>query len=74
MKRDLTRKESSQEVFETINKASMKWFLNLRSENIPVNRLLHKVKDSYFAKELWVPNFQAFDGWLEKWKRRQFDS
>ena len=47
----------------------MKWLLNLRSENIPVNGLLLKEKASDFAKELGVPNFQASDGWLERWKK-----
>ena len=49
------------EVFETINKALMKWLLNLRRENIPINGLLLKEKASDFAKELGVPNFQASD-------------
>ena len=49
------------EVFETINKALMKWLLNLRRENIPINGLLLKEKTSDFAKELGVPNFQASD-------------
>ena len=49
------------EVFETISKALMKWLLNLRSENIPINGLLLKEKASDFAKELGVPNFQASD-------------
>ena len=46
----------------------MKWLLNLRNENIPVNGLL-KGKTSDFSKEPGVPNFQASDGWLEKWKK-----
>ena len=49
------------EVFETINKALVKWLLNLRRENIPINGLLLKEKASDFAKELGVPNFQASD-------------
>ena len=40
----------------------MKWLLNLRGENTPVNGLLLKEKASDFAEELGVPNFQAPDG------------
>ena len=47
----------------------MKWLLNLHSENIPVKALVLKKKASDFVKELGVSNFQASDGWLEKWKK-----
>ena len=43
--------------------------IELHSENIPVKALVLKKKTSDFVKELGVPNFQASDGWLEKWKK-----
>ena len=42
---------------------------SLRSKNAPVSGVLIKEKASYFAKELTFKNFQASDGWLEKWKK-----
>ena len=38
--------------------------------NIPVNGVLIKEKALYFVKELIFKNFQASDGWLDKWKKR----
>ena len=55
----LNSKRIKPEVFEAINKALVKWLLKLRSENIPVN-----------CAQLGVPNFQASDRLLEKWKKR----
>ena len=48
----------------------LKWFKRLRFENITVNGVLTKEKALYFAKELTFENFQASDGWLDKWKKR----
>ena len=52
------------------NKAVLKSFKRLRSENVPVNGVLMKEKALYFAKELTFENFQVSDGWLDKWKKR----
>ena len=68
----LNSKRIKVELFETINKAPIKWLLNLRSKNIPVNSLLLKEKASDYVKELGVPIFQASDGLLEKWKKSKF--
>ena len=58
------------EKYEDLNKTLMKWFFNCRSENIPLNEPLLKEKAIAFATELKIENFQASDGWLEKWKKR----
>ena len=58
------------EKYEDLNKALRKWFLNCQSENIPLNGPLLKEKAIAFATELKIDNFQASDGWLEKWKKR----
>ena len=66
----LGNKRTRPEKYEDLNKALMKWFLNCRSENIPLNGPLLKEKAIAFATELKIENFQASDGWLEKWKKR----
>lgn len=56
--------------FDQVNKALLQWFKRIRSENVPINGPLIKEKALYFAKELNVENFQASEGWLDKWKKR----
>ena len=56
--------------YDQVNKAVLKWFARLRSENVPVSGVLIKEKALYFAKELNFEKFQASDGWLDKWKKR----
>ena len=66
----LWNKRMRPENYEDLNKTLMKWFLNCRSESITLNRPLLKEKAIAFATELKIENFQASDGWLEKWKKR----
>ena len=54
------------DTYDQVNKAVLKWFKKLRSENVPVNGVLIQEKVLYFAKELTYENFQALDGWLDK--------
>ena len=56
--------------YDQVNKAVLKWFTRLRSENVPFSGVLIKEKALYFAKELNFEKFQASDGWLDKWKKR----
>ena len=56
----LGNKKMRPEKYEDLNKALMKWFLNCRL----------KEKAIAFATELTIENFQASDGWLEKWKKK----
>ena len=59
------------DTYDQVNKAALRRFKRLRSENVPDNGVLIKEKkSSYFAKELTFENFQASDGWLDKWKKR----
>ena len=55
---------------DQVNKAVLKWFKRLRPKNFPANGLLIKEKALYIAKELTSNNFQASDGWLDKWKKK----
>ena len=59
----LGNKRMRPEKYKDLNKALMKWFLNCRSKNIPLNRPLLKEKAIPFATELKIENFQASDGW-----------
>ena len=65
-----TKKGVKVESNDQVNKAVLKWFRRLRSENVPVNGVLIKENALHFAEELTFENFQASDGWLDKWKKR----
>ena len=56
--------------YEELNKAVHKWFLILRSENVPISGLMLKEKALKFAEGSNIEGFQASEGWLEKWKKR----
>lgn len=58
------------DTYDQVNKAVLRWFTKMRSENVPVNGILIKEKALYFAEELKAEKFQASDGWLQKWKTR----
>lgn len=58
------------ETYELVNKALLKWFTTMRSENVPISGPILKEKACDFAKEMGIGNFQASEGWLEKWKKR----
>ncbi|XP_065658063.1 tigger transposable element-derived protein 4-like [Hydra vulgaris] len=58
------------DTYYQVNKAVLKWFKRMRADNVPINGLLVKEKALYFAKELSFENFQASDGWLDKFKKK----
>ena len=66
----LRRKKGKVDTHDQVNKAMLKWFKRLRSENVPVNGVLIKEKALYLVKELTIENFQVSDGLLEKCKKR----
>ena len=57
------------EKYDELDKAVHKWFLILRSENVPISRPMLQEKALEFAGGLNTEGFQASEGWLEKWKR-----
>ena len=65
-----TTKRLKVDTYDQVNKAVLKWFTRLKSENVSVSGVLIKEQALYFAKELNFEKFQASDGWLEKCKRR----
>ena len=55
---------------ELVDQAIFNWFLNMRSQNVPLSASMIQKKAVIFAKELNTENFQASDGWLRRWKER----
>jgi len=47
----------------------MAWFTQSRQNNIPISRPILKEKSKLFATNLGITNFQASEGWLEKFKK-----
>ena len=66
----LISKRVKPEKYEELNKAVHKWFLILRSENVPVTGPMLKEKALEFTRRLNIEGFRASEGWLEKWKKR----
>lgn len=56
--------------FQQIDSALLKWFTVQRNKNIPISGPMLQEKAKKIALELSVPEFQASDGWLDKWKKR----
>ena len=55
---------------ETLDTAVFKWFLSLRSQNVPLSGAIIQEKTSQYAKELSIEHFKASGGWLRRWKER----
>ena len=53
-----------------LDQAMFKWLLVVRKRDEAVSALVFKTKASEFAEEMNVENFKAFDGWLNRWKKR----
>ena len=49
---------------ELVDQAIFNWFLNMRSQNVPLSASMIQGKAVIFAKELNTENFQASGGWL----------
>jgi hypothetical protein len=46
------------------------WFVKARSQNIPITGPLVKTKAKEIAEQLGHTSFNASDGWLQKWRKR----
>ncbi|XP_054746495.1 tigger transposable element-derived protein 4-like [Anastrepha obliqua] len=53
-----------------IDKMYFNWFAKARSQNIPISGPILKANAMEIAGKLGVPNFNASDGWLNKWRIR----
>ena len=56
--------------FDDVESAILKWFSNVREQNVPVSGPILLAKAEEFAKKLEVENFKASTGWLERFKER----
>ena len=66
-----SRKKLKKSDNKDLDEAVFTWFKNARSNNIPFNGIIIKENAQSLAKSLELTDFQASDGWLHKWKRRQ---
>ena len=48
---------------ELVDQAILNWFLNIRSQNVPLSASMVQEKAVIFAKELNIENFHASDGY-----------
>ena len=55
---------------DELDQAVYKYFLNLRSQNIPVSGPILKEKAMAYARQLNISDFKGSDGWLDRWKAR----
>ena len=55
---------------EDLDKAVYTWFHNTRANNVPASGVVLKEKALQFAKSLYLDDFRASDGWLDRWKSR----
>ncbi|XP_017487693.1 PREDICTED: tigger transposable element-derived protein 3-like [Rhagoletis zephyria] len=53
-----------------IDKLCLNWFAQVRNKRIPISGPIIKAKALEIAQQLGVTNFNASDGWLEKWEKR----
>ena len=61
--------------FPALEEALYKWFLGIRSQNIPVSQEMLRVKALHFYNEarnkgVYFSNFEASQGWLENFQER----
>ena len=55
---------------ELVDQVIFNWFLNMRSQNVPLSASMIQEKAVIFAKEMNTENLQASDGRLRHWKER----
>jgi hypothetical protein len=56
--------------YPDLEECLMAWFTQSRQNNIPISGPILKEKSKLFATNLGITNFQASEGWLEKFKKR----
>ena len=65
-----SRKKLKKSDNKHLDEAVFTWFKNVRSNNIPVNRIIIKEKTLSLAKSFELIDFRGLVGWLDKWKQR----
>ena len=66
----VTRKRQRAGKSADIERALFRWFEQARAKGAPVNGPLLKEKAVSLAAALGVPDFEATNGWLYRWKER----
>jgi len=56
--------------YDQVDKAVFKWFVGMRSQQVPIDGTILKEKALEFAKKLKIEGFKASDCWLGNWKKR----
>lgn len=67
---DPSRKRIRNAQFQDVDSAVYKWFMDVRSRNIPLSGPLIREKGMKFARMLNIENFQASVGWLNRFRER----
>ena len=58
------RKNSKVGLFDDVENAILKWFSNVREQNVPVSGPILLAKAEEFSQKLEIENFKASTGWL----------
>ena len=53
-----------------VDRTIYNWFIDNRSQEIPIDGVIIKEKALEFAKELGFTELKASDYWLSNWKKR----
>ena len=67
---NVKRQKLKSDNHELVDEANFNWFLNMRSQNVPLSASMIKEKTVIFGKELNTENFQVSNDWLRCWKER----
>lgn len=71
--RSLNRKRTAQMAFGDIDQAMLTWFREMRSKGMPLSGPIMKNKATQFAQDFGIVNFKASNGWLDQFKKRQYN-
>lgn len=69
-KENLVRKKLKSSTYDDIDEAIFKWMTVMREKKLPLSGTLIKEKALEFGAALGHRDFQASNGWLEKFKKR----
>ncbi|XP_060077937.1 tigger transposable element-derived protein 4-like [Ylistrum balloti] len=65
-----SRKRDKKAKFPELENALIKWFAQVRSQNIPLSGEVVKLKAKEFATKLGLSDFESSTGWLDRFKER----
>lgn len=69
-KESLVRKKLKSSMYDDIDEAILKWMTVMREKKLPLSGTLIKEKALEFGAALGHKDFQASNGWLEKFRKR----